>query len=89
VIIKFLKKIIPRLEKPETYSLFPIDCGLHPQNQQTTVGNVAIPSYTVTEAFHRSLWNINKAALCPNPQCNEGLMYLSNRQLKIGHLYIE
>jgi hypothetical protein len=44
-----LNKIIPRLEKPETYyRLFIADCGLHPLYLHAVAKNIAVQSWAVT-----------------------------------------
>jgi hypothetical protein len=82
VLIEFccLNKIIPRLEKPETYRLFIAD----PLYLHTTARNVAVQSYTVTKIFNWNLYDIKYTSLYwgdiviatvyPNPRYNEGLL---------------
>jgi hypothetical protein len=60
-LIKFcLNKIIPRLEKPETYSVFTADYVLYPLYMQIKAGKVARQSYTATRTLHRNFNDIKQ-----------------------------
>jgi hypothetical protein len=53
-----LNKRVPKLEKPDTYSLLIVDCGIYPLCLHTTARNVAVQAYTVNKIFHRNVYNI-------------------------------
>jgi hypothetical protein len=65
MLIKFycLNRIIPRLEKPETYSILIVDCGLCPQYLHTSARNVAISSYSVPKGFKKKCVGHNICSL--------------------------
>jgi hypothetical protein len=55
-----LNKIIQRLKKPETSSLFRANYGFYPMSLHPTARNAAIQSYTVTESFRINLYVIKR-----------------------------
>jgi hypothetical protein len=50
--------IIPRLEKPETYSLFTVDYGLYPLYLPTTATDVVIQFYIASKIFCKHFYYI-------------------------------
>jgi hypothetical protein len=55
-----LNKTIPRLDKPEAYSLFIVDYGLYPLYLHVTARIVSICSCTVTETFNTDLYEMKR-----------------------------
>jgi hypothetical protein len=60
VLIKFycLNKIMPKLGKPQVYSLFTASYGLYPMYLQTTGRITAIQSYTETKIFGGPMYDM-------------------------------